>query len=139
MLLDDEDLRRRYGAQTLERGLDYARRGKVLQCAHEVDYDGDLDIRGTVAGSTPAPYTVYVSVGLDGQEPWVYSRCSCPVRDGCKHAVALLLTVRGEHERESPRQGARVWERQLGSLLDELDDAVEDVEASASKPLALQI
>ena len=62
-LLGDEDLRRRYGTPTLDRAWDYVRRGKVLSCTHEVDADGDLDIRGTVAGSTSAPYVVTLSVG----------------------------------------------------------------------------
>ena len=62
-LLTDEDLRRRYGTPTLDRAWDYVRRGQVLSCVHDLDSDGDLDIRGTVAGSTSAPYAVNLSVG----------------------------------------------------------------------------
>ena len=57
-LLGDEDLRRRYGTPTLDRAWDYVRRGHVLGVEHDLDSDGDLDIRGTVAGSTSAPYVV---------------------------------------------------------------------------------
>src|SRR5690349_14897375 len=64
-VLPDEDLRRRYGTPTLDRAWDYVRRGKVLSVTHDVDSDGDLDVRGTVAGSTSAPYVVTVSVGVD--------------------------------------------------------------------------
>jgi SNF2 family DNA or RNA helicase len=138
--LPDEDLRRQYGTPTLDRAWDYVRRGKVLTCTHELDADGDLDIRGTVSGSTTAPYTVHLSVGLDGEGLWVFGRCTCPVHDGCKHAVALLLTVRDEHSRTAPDR-ARRWEQQLSSLLDELDDRALQAEKShaQARALALQV
>jgi superfamily II DNA or RNA helicase len=137
-LLSDEDLRRRYGTPTLDRAWDYVRRGKVLSCAHDLDSDGDLDVRGTVAGSTSAPYTVNVSVGTDERGPWVFGRCSCPVSEGCKHILALLITVRDEQARASPVAGRR-WERQLSSLLDELDERAERATGRADRPLALQV
>ena len=137
-LLSDEDLRRRYGTPTLDRAWDYVRHGHVLSCVHEVDSDGDLDIRGTVRGSTSAPYVVNVSVGVDGEGPWVFGRCSCPVHEGCKHVLALVITVRDEHARTAPA-AARRWERQLSSLLDELDDRAERSSHAADKPLALQV
>src|SRR5919112_861839 len=129
-LLPDEDLRRRYGTPTLDRAWDYVRRGQVLSCVHDLDSDGDLDIRGTVAGSTSAAYAVSVSVGVDGEGAWVFGRCSCPVHEGCKHVLALLITVRDEHARQAPEHGRR-WERQLSSLLDEPDDRAERASAPA--------
>ncbi|HET9861523.1 MAG TPA: DEAD/DEAH box helicase [Nocardioidaceae bacterium] len=141
LLLEDEDLRRRYGSATLERARDYVQHGMVLEISHDLDGDGDLDIRGSVAGSRGAAYSVYVSVGQDGPAAWVYSRCSCPVAEGCKHAVALLLTVRHEHEQDHAAggPGARRWERRLASVLDELDAAAGRVGSTEQKPLALQI
>ncbi|NUR05913.1 MAG: DEAD/DEAH box helicase [Nocardioidaceae bacterium] len=136
-LLPDEDLRRRYGTPTLDRAWEYVRRGRVLASTHEIDSDGDLDIRGSVAGSTSAPYTVTVSVGQDDHGPWVYGRCSCPVHDGCKHLVALLITVRDEQARAGP-DPARRWERQLTTLLDELDERAEKA-ASPTTPLGLRV
>ncbi len=141
LALEDDDLRRRYGTATFERARDYVRRGMVLGCSHVIDDDGDLDIRGTVAGSTSAPYFVSVSVGPSGEGVWVYASCSCPVGDGCKHAVALLLTVRAEQERENLARGvpgSRRWERQLASVLDELDERATGRPAT-TKPLALQV
>jgi superfamily II DNA or RNA helicase len=139
-LLRDEDLRRRYGTPTLDRAWEYVRRGKVLTCAHELDADGDLDIRGTVSGSTSAPYTVHLSVGIDGEGLWVFGRCSCPVHDGCKHSVALLITVRDELSRNAPDQ-AHQWEQELSSLLDELDERALQAERShdEERALALQV
>src|SRR5680860_827659 len=142
LLLEESDLRRRFGSATFERAYDYVRRGNVLACTHQLDDDGDLDIRGRVAGSGGAPYSVIVSAGLSGDGVWVFSRCSCPVSEGCKHAVALLLTVSAEQERENTANGtgpARRWERQLSSVLDELDDAAGRAGSPSGKQLALQI
>src|SRR3954464_5590414 len=136
-LLNDEDLRRRYGTPTLDRAWDYVRRGRVLSCTNEVDADGDLDIRGTVAGSLGTPYVVHLSVAENGDTPWVSGRCSCPVGEGCKHAVALLITVRDEHVRQAPSH-ARRWERQLSALLDERDEPARNADRPA-KPLALLV
>jgi len=138
LLLDEDALRRRFGSATFERASDYVRRGNVLACSHQLDADGDLDIRGSVAGSGGAPYGVNVSVGLSGDGVWVYGRCSCPVSVGCKHAVALLLTVHADQEQENAARegGASRWQRQLSSVLDELDGSAG---AGGSNPLALQV
>src|SRR4051812_22309681 len=137
-LLDDEDLRRRYGTPTLDRAWDYVRHGHVLTCTHDEDDDGDLDVRGTVSGSTSAPYAVTISIGVDGDGPWVHGRCTCPVGTGCKHALALLITVREEHRLHSPGPDRR-WERQLSSLLDELDARAEAAAVRPDSALALQV
>ena len=135
--LDEADLRRRFGAVTLDRALDYVERGLVLTVSHDLDGEGDLDIRGTVAGSTSVPYQTYVAVGEAERGVWVYSRCSCPVGDGCKHALALLLLVRRDHEAVAEADGRRAWERRLTSVLDELDEG--ERLPDHARPLALQI
>ena len=138
LLLADPDLRLRFGSATYDRAVDYVRRGKVLACRHEIDDEGDLDIRGSVEGSAGEVYNCLVSVGQGAQGVWTYGRCSCPVGEGCKHALALLLTVRARQAAEHAAAGAsRRWERQLSSVLDELD-AVPDT-SRGLKPLALQV
>ncbi len=136
LLLDDADLRLRFGSATFDRAADYVRRGKVLACLHEPDEDGDLDVRGSVEGSGGEVYNTTVSVG-HSDRVWVYARCTCPVREGCKHALALLLTVRARQEEEHAGGPARHWERRLASVLDELD-AVPDRPRDLT-PLALQV
>ncbi|MBA2465925.1 MAG: SWIM zinc finger family protein, partial [Nocardioidaceae bacterium] len=138
LMLDDADLRRRFGTVTLERAENYVATGQVLSVTHSVDGEGDLDVRGQVAGSTAVPYQTYVAVGLAERGLWVYSRCSCPVGDACKHALALLLTVRLEQEAASEQAGSRRWERQLAHVLDELDQRIDGDEQTV-RPLALQI
>ncbi|HET6699214.1 MAG TPA: DEAD/DEAH box helicase [Nocardioidaceae bacterium] len=137
LVLDDAELRRRFGAPTFDRAVEYVAHGRVLGCSHAVDAEGDLDVRGTVEGSAGVPYSTYVSVGVE-DGTWIYSRCSCPVAEGCKHALALLLTVRERQQHETGQDGARPWERQLGSLLDELDEAAGTVVPAGLKPLGLQ-
>ncbi|QNN52416.1 DEAD/DEAH box helicase [Nocardioides mesophilus] len=137
VLLDDAELRRRFGAVTLERAQTYLRQGLVLQVSHEVDGEGDLDVRGSVAGSGSVPYQTYVAVGQAERGLWVYGRCSCPVGESCKHALALLLAVRAEQE-TTAYAGGRRWERQLGHVLDELDRRSTE-EQDAHRPLALQV
>ncbi len=140
LLLDEPDLRSRFGSATYERAVDYVRRGKVLSCSHQVDEDGDLDIRGNVEGSTGEVYGCNVSVGQSGAGVWTYGRCSCPVREGCKHTVALLLTVRARQAEEYAEAGvatSRRWERRLSSVLDELDSAAD--RPAGDRPLAIQV
>jgi superfamily II DNA or RNA helicase len=141
VLLTDDDLRRRFGTATCERAAGYVRGGNVRSCRHQVDEDGDLDIRGQVEGSRRTPYDAYVSAGIDGDGVWITSRCDCPMVADCKHVVALLMTVRAEQERDhgSAGGGDRRWERRLSHVLDELDDAVGRAsDRSGCKPLALQ-
>ena len=135
--LDDAGLRSRFGSATHDRAVDYVRRGKVLACRHRVDDEGDVDIHGSVEGSAGEIYGCNVSVGRSGSGVWTYGRCSCPVADGCKHMVALLLTVRAQQAEEYAEGAGRRWERQLASVLDELD-AVPD-RSRQTKPLALQV
>ncbi len=137
LVLDEGDLSRRFGAVTFDRARDYADRGQVLEVRHEVDHEGDLDIRGRVAGSTRVPYQAYVAVGSAERGTWVHSRCSCPVGDGCKHALALLLVVRREQQAAAEAGGRRHWEQRLTSVLDELDESDRMPERTA--PLALSV
>jgi superfamily II DNA or RNA helicase len=135
LVLDDAELRRQFGTVTVERAEEYLSAGHVIAVRHEIDEDGDLDIRGAVLGSRSEPYQCFVAVGLGARHLWVHSRCTCPVLHMCKHAAALMLAVRAEQERTSYGPGNRRWERELTSVLDELDDSDRTAEGSS---LALQ-
>ncbi len=132
-LLDDEDLRRAFGTPTLERGRDYLHRGLVESAQTRLDGDGDLEVTGSVAGSRPTPYdcVAWVALARDGLR--MSSRCTCPVGDGCKHAVALLLWARLRLADVAP---APVWERRLASIVEELE---EEPSARGGSPLALLV
>jgi hypothetical protein len=119
------------GTVTVARGLAYAKQGRVAD--HEVSDDGS-DATGWVAGSTGQTYLTHVSlhpvstpsVGRLPVRRW-QSDCTCPVAGDCKHAVAVVATVR-ERQPVLDRLAGRpvaaprpTWERALGGLLDEGD------------------
>ena len=80
------DVAASFDAGTLNRGRDYARRGKVLA----VTADGD-EIKGKVSGSGGQRYrqTVRIKPGPRGVR--FDGDCSCPMDYNCKHVAALLL------------------------------------------------
>nr|MDT0253697.1 SWIM zinc finger family protein [Endozoicomonas sp.] len=95
---------------TLQRGREYFKKNKVNLV--ELDDDGDV-LFGEVRGSGRKTYEVDVYLNYFSSAEPIEGRCSCPVEDNCKHAVALLLA--GEK-----RFGAR----KLNALMeDEEDDA----------------
>ncbi|WP_299088439.1 DEAD/DEAH box helicase [uncultured Microbacterium sp.] len=88
-LVSDAEIRRVAGPGPYERGLDYARRGAVRRITWD---DADATLRGVIAGSGSALYRCAIQLDVTGAAPRVMSaRCSCPVGERCKHAVATLL------------------------------------------------
>ncbi|MDW7745658.1 DEAD/DEAH box helicase [Halomonas sp.] len=112
---------------SLERGLRYARQGRVASDM-SLEVEDDMIVLGAeLAGSGKQPYVTEISVedGGDGDE--VFTACTCPVGVCCKHAVALIQTYLEQMERDitppdSPRLDAatdqltRDWEAWLGRL-----------------------
>lgn len=137
--LDDAGLRTQFGGPTLQRALEYARGGKVLAVRPGPGDDGELTIRGHVEASAGQVYDAHVTVVPSRKGIWIHGRCSCPVGEGCKHIVALLLTVPAEQAAEHAAGGSSTrWERQLAAVLDELGAAAPGRSGDA-KPLALQV
>ncbi|WP_244198604.1 SNF2-related protein [Microbacterium phyllosphaerae] len=72
-----------------QRGLAYFREGNVLDVVWHEDL---LELEGHVSGSGDAQYqTEIVFLSSNGTRRVRTTRCSCPVRSGCKHVVATLL------------------------------------------------
>ena len=128
--LTNRDLDEVCGTVTVARGLAYARQGRVAE--HEVSDDGS-DATGWVAGSAGQTYLTHVSlhpvetptVGRLRVRRW-RSDCTCPVAGDCKHAVAVVATVRERQPVRDSLAGREpapqpTWERALGGLLDEAD------------------
>ena len=88
--LDEESLRRVVGSSAFERGMEYVRKGRVLE-AHLESGGG---IRGMVKGSEWKPYEQRIH--LDGTE--IDGFCTCPVGENCKHVAAVLLDLMGKEE-----------------------------------------
>lgn len=87
--VDLRDLMQITDAGGYARGLAYFREGNVL----DLDWDEETqELEGHVRGSREAVYLVEVAfVSSNGKRHVRSTRCSCPVRSGCKHVVAALL------------------------------------------------
>ena len=118
----DNDLDRRFGAETVARGQAYADDGRV----RAIRPAGDL-IMATVLGSGRETYQCSV-VATAGPTSLV-ATCTCPVRRDCKHAVALILTAR----RNAGRRGPSAWQVALNPLVP------RPHAASGTTRLALQV
>ena len=117
--LTDDQIISGVGRGAFQRGLDYARKGRVRGIG--VAGDGDI-ISAQSKGSGARTYQTMVfrkQQGRRGPIAWVGS-CSCPVGTNCKHVAALLITVRAVAEETaaggdaSPRSA---WESRLAGLL----------------------
>ena len=93
-LIDLSVLRRVTDAGSFDRGRAYARDGMVLRSWWS---DGFSVLHADVAGSRNAPYRCAIRVSAGGESAGVASTtCTCPVRLGCKHIVAAVLTSNAE-------------------------------------------
>ena len=128
-MIDVVSLSALVGTVTLQRGLDYARRGAVSRV--EITED-PLTVSGLVTGSGPQPYRVSVTLKMAGSSIVALTGiCSCPVSLNCKHVTALVLAALSRR-REQP-VAAPSWERWLAPLA-----AGPDTESAPDALLALQ-
>ncbi|WP_193598904.1 DEAD/DEAH box helicase [Microbacterium sp. YJN-G] len=80
-----QQLRTLAGEGGYQRGLDYARRGRVLRTTWDAESE---TLRADVFGSDQAPYRCRIR--FRGREI-AGTGCSCPMQRACKHVVAALL------------------------------------------------
>ena len=118
--LTDDQIISRVGHRAFERGLDYARKGRVRGIS--VAGDGDI-ISAQSKGSGAHTYQTMVfrkQHDQRGPEAWV-GNCSCPVGANCKHVAALLITARSLAQEEpdvaAPAGQVAPWESRLAGLL----------------------
>ncbi len=113
--LSDASLRHRLGSGAFERGVRYARDNAVTSVSTG---DRGRMLMATVRGSGRSSYQTLVAVEgdrPDGSVRWT-GRCSCPVRQDCKHVAAVILTTR--HRLAGTQQPAKAsWEMQLADLV----------------------
>lgn len=130
-MIDVLSLSRIVGAFTLQKGLEYSRRGSVIDL--EITED-PVHLLARVYGSAPMPYEVDVVVSVNGPTVLALTGfCSCPVRMNCKHVVAVVFTglsTRGHR----PVVVKPSWEQSLAPLV----DAPELQSDSSALALALQ-
>ena len=79
------------GARSFQRGLDYARRGRVLQMKW---HDAKQTLVGRVLGQGELyETTAYFADDDAGPAVFLEGECSCPVAFNCKHVAALVLAA----------------------------------------------
>lgn len=87
--VDLRDLLQVTDAGGYTRGLAYFREGHVLDVAWEEE---SLTLEGHVRGGQDLPYVTEIAFVSSNGKPRIRStRCTCPVRSGCKHVVATVL------------------------------------------------
>ncbi|MCW2508719.1 MAG: putative helicase, family, partial [Modestobacter sp.] len=135
-MVTDAALRDAVGPEVLDRARPYVTRG-VLDVRQA---DDARRLTGLVQGGAPVPYRTTVVRTDGGRVGWA-GACTCPVGDDCKHAVAVLLSLRPviQASPDGPRQGqaqgaTRSWEQQL----EELVAAASDGAPRATVPIGLQ-
>lgn len=91
--LTDERLGEAVDAGTFRRGAGYANAGMVTQVA---TLNRGRVVIAKVEGSGSSSYQTILSNHSDSMDQLIAwsARCSCPVASDCKHAVAVILTVR---------------------------------------------
>ena len=131
--LTDDQIIRRVGRGAFQRGLDYARKGRVRGIG--VAGDGDI-ISAQSKGSGTRIYQTMVfrkQNSRRGPATWA-GNCSCPVGTNCKHVAALLITARSLAQEEPDIGDASrrpTWESRLAGLL--------EVERAPRRRMALEI
>ena len=133
--LTDDQIISRVGHRAFERGLDYARKGRVRGIS--VAGDGDI-ISAQSKGSGAHTYQtmVFRKQGARSAPASWAGTCSCPVGSDCKHTAALLITARALAQVEpdgtaAPSGGPAPWESRLSDLL--------QVERAPRRRMALEI
>ena len=132
--LTDDQIISRVGHGAFQRGLDYARKGRVWGIG--VAGDGDI-ISAQSKGSGAHTYQtmVFRKQGARSAPASWAGTCSCPVGSDCKHTAALLITARALAQVEpgaaAPSGGPAPWERRLADLL--------QVERAPRRRMALEI
>jgi superfamily II DNA or RNA helicase len=130
-LVTDPALAEAVGPDVLDRARPYVTRHVLgMQVA-----DGSRRVSALVQGNGPMPYRTTVVRAEGSRVGWV-GACTCPVGQDCKHAVAVLLVLRGRlpgglHRVNGRR--SRTWEEELAELV-----AAAEPPAQAAAPLGLQ-
>ena len=130
-MVTDAALADAVGPEVLDRARPYVAR-RVLDVRQA---DDARRLTGLVQGGAPAPYRTTVVRTDGGRVGWA-GACTCPVGDDCKHAVAILLSLRSAIRSApgGPRSSARGWEQEL----EELVAAAGERTPRATVPIGLQ-
>ena len=118
--LTDDQIISRVGRGAFQRGLDYARKGRVRGIG--VAGNGDIISAQSKGSGTHIYQTMVFRKQHDQRSPEAWAgNCSCPVGANCKHVAALLITARSLAQEEphvaAPAGQVAPWESRLAGLL----------------------
>ena len=120
------------GARSYDRGLEYARRGRVLRLGWDSEAEA---LTGAVVGQGGLYETAaFFGPGPDGMLVFEDGRCTCPVGVNCKHVAAIVLTAsqrRIARPTTEPRRPS--WEQPLRALIE------QPAAAAVGEPLAVEL
>ena len=85
------------------KGLDYYKKGRVVDFDIEIEDDDSYVIRSFVRGSGNRVYQQAINVEREGEEISIDGLCECPVEYDCKHVVAVCLEVAERYSKLPPR------------------------------------
>lgn len=132
VILTPQKIRSYVGAQSYERGEDYAQSGYI----YDGRVSGDI-IKARSRGSSGGPYRVSATV-TDGQI--ILSDCSCPIGGACKHVAAMLLIWLDAPEeftevKDGRKSLANRSKEELLALVEHMLDREPDLEDVLDMPL----
>jgi superfamily II DNA or RNA helicase len=135
---------RHFNETTLQRGQAYAAQGRVRMKRVE-RAPGEIHVEAEVQGTRKQPYEVdlWLEADAKGTIIDIDNSCMCPMRENCKHVVAVLLTLDqaaetggfpgdglpGRHDGDYPEPSAATLDW-LGSL----DQPATPVPSKLSRP-----
>ncbi len=132
--LTDAVLHRMYDAGSVERGIAYAEQGRATVLSTSAG-----TLRGVVSGSGRQTYLTEISWSRGPRGVVIDDECTCPVGDGCKHCVALIVTARG-HATKNARPGESDWRRALANIVGQAGGGSAGTGSSAKAvPMALSV
>ncbi len=125
-----------FGPGPLLRGRTYARDGMVDDVEVVEDSPHYLELEATVRGSGRSSYVTGVVVQRDAHGWGLWTDCTCPVGEQCKHGAAVVSLVRAPGRRVEPAStGPPAWQTRLEEVLADYEPSAE----GAGLPLALQV
>lgn len=129
--LTDAYLTRFFDTGALGRAVDVLPGVLDLTILHE----GATSLTATarVAGTSPQPYVVQFSAEVTDTSDWVFSSCTCPVGQLCKHGAAVALLLRTP---VAPALPAR-WHQLLEAVARDVRDRA--TASMTGTPLGLEV
>lgn len=125
MKYSKSEIKEHVGGTYYQRGVDYYARGMVRSVVAKGRSPGTLHIGSKVRGSGNKVYEQRISINKTGNTVSIFSECSCPLREDCKHVVAALLAWLDKTRQSETGQNPVELSHDLKRLIDDLAEAAD--------------